>query len=49
MLKAGAVIFSEPFTVIFNKLFMNGDCPQNWGHGVITTIHKAGDQSDPTN
>ena len=49
MLRAGADIFSKPLSVIFNKLFTNGEYPKKWGQGVITTIYKAGDHLTPSN
>lgn len=49
MLKTGVSELSKPLTVIFNKKFTSGNYPKKWGEGLISTIFKSGDRSQPGN
>ena len=49
MLKAGSDILRAPITVLFNRIFSSSVYPSEWSKGMISTIHKSGDNFSPEN
>ena len=49
MIKHGQCIFVPLFNKLFNLIFSNGKYPSLWSKGYISTIHKSGSKSDPSN
>jgi len=40
---------AKPLTLIFNKLFTEGDLPADWKQSIISLIHKKGARNEASN
>ena len=49
MLKCGRIKLLSVLVRLFNLVLKSGNYPDIWSNGVITSIYKSGDRSDPSN
>ena len=49
MLKELAEVVAEPLSIIFEKLWLSGEVPDDWRKGQVTPIYKKGSREDAGN
>ena len=49
LIKAGAIALTPVLARLFNAVFRSGRFPPEWATGIITSVLKKGDPSDPNN